>query len=385
MEESLRNGSLQAIICTSSLELGIDIGSIRRVHQIQSPRAVDRLLQRMGRAEHHLGGSGKGELLAWEIDEIAEGAVISRRAMAGELEGVEWRANPAVVAANQFLQMSIERGVVPLGVPTHIISKCSIFKDWREVDTISILRVLNDRWMIRLIEEPANSDVTTWPASLWRELSRRSEGDAPDERPSWEEEHSESDKEKWKRQFLSALPDSLSEGWFSPSGRLGRTRVEHISMIPDELSYRVRDAVGRGILGSVDEAFVLSLGGDDEGDLARTRTFVMAGRTWQIVDADPDQEELLVVPVKDTGEVPVWSGELSPVPIEVAIEVGQLRRSAAIAMGAMDDEESILSLDEYPLSDDAREAFLGSVAEHLDSSGLLGPLRRLFFEGLNFH
>ena len=58
----------------------------------------------------------------------------------------------------------------------------------------------------------------------------------------------------------------------------------------------------------------------------------MAGRTWQIVDADPDQEELLVIPVKDAGEVPVWSGELPPVPIEVAIEVGKLRRSAAIIL-----------------------------------------------------
>ena len=148
-------------------------------------------------------------------------------------------------------------------------------------------------------------------------------------------------------------------------------------MIPDELSYRVRDAVGRGILGSVDEAFVLSLGGDDEGDLARTRTFVMAGRTWQIVDADPDQEELLVIPVKDAGEVPVWSGELPPVPIEVAIEVGKLRRSAAIAMGAVEDDEGILALDQYPLSDDAREALLGCVAEHMDSSGVLPDNRTM--------
>ena len=377
MEEALRSGSLHGIICTSSLELGIDIGSIRRVHQIQSPRAVDRLLQRMGRAEHHLGGSGKGDLLAWEVDEIAEGAVISRRGMAGELEGVEWRYNPAVVAANQFLQMSIERGVVPLSLATEIVSKCSIFNDWDEGSTISILRVLNDRWMIRLIEKPEDSDVTTWPASLWRELSRRTEGDAPEERPSWEEDVPDSDKEKWRSQFLGALPESLSEGWFSPSGRLGRTRIEHISMIPDELSYRVRDAVGRGILGTVDEAFVLSLGGEDEGDLARTRTFVMAGRTWQIVDADPEQEELLVIPVKDTGEVPVWSGELPPVPIEVATEVGQLRRSAAIAMGAIDDEDGTSPLGDYPLSDDAREAFMGSVAEHLDSSGVLPDDRTL--------
>ena len=86
MEEALRAGELHGLICTSSLELGIDIGSIRRVHQLNSPRAVDRMLQRVGRAEHHLGGTGRGDVLAWEIDDIAECAVIARRAMAGELE-----------------------------------------------------------------------------------------------------------------------------------------------------------------------------------------------------------------------------------------------------------------------------------------------------------
>ena len=86
MEDKLRKGELNGIICTSSLELGIDIGSIKRVHQLQSPRAVDRLLQRMGRAEHHLGGTGRGEILAWEIDEISECAVIARKAMTSELE-----------------------------------------------------------------------------------------------------------------------------------------------------------------------------------------------------------------------------------------------------------------------------------------------------------
>jgi ATP-dependent Lhr-like helicase len=97
MENALRAGELHGLICTSSLELGIDIGSIRRVHQLQSPRAVDRMLQRVGRAEHHLGGTGRGEILAWEVDGIAESAVIARRAMAGEIEGVGWRTDPGVV------------------------------------------------------------------------------------------------------------------------------------------------------------------------------------------------------------------------------------------------------------------------------------------------
>ena len=369
MEDGLRNGELNAIVCTSSLELGIDIGSIKRVHQIQSPRAVDRLLQRMGRAEHVIGGTGRGELLAWETDEVAEGAVIARRAMAGELEGVEWRTNPGIVAANQFLQMSIERGVVPVDLATKIVGRCSIFKDWNRENSVSLLRVLSDRWMLNFVDNPLDSDVTSWPRKLWFELSERTDGDAPSERPSWEIEHSDIDKIRWRNQLIKGLPDILKNGWFSPSGRLGRNRVDHISMIPDELSYRVRDAVGRGVLGSVDEAFVLSLGGEEDGGKRKSRTFVMAGRTWQIVDADPDQEEILVIPIKDSGEVPVWSGELPPVPMEVAKEVGVLRRSIAVAIGAMEDD--VRDLEDYPLSDDARNHLISTVTEHYDSSGVI--------------
>ncbi len=369
MEDGLRNGELNAIVCTSSLELGIDIGSIKRVHQIQSPRAVDRLLQRMGRAEHVIGGTGRGELLAWETDEVAEGAVIARRAMAGELEGVEWRNNPGIVAANQFLQMSIERGVVPVDLATKIVGRCSIFKDWDRENSVSLLRVLSDRWMLNFVDNPLDSDVTSWPRKLWFELSERTDGDAPSERPSWEIEHSDIDKIRWRNQLIKGLPDILKNGWFSPSGRLGRNRVDHISMIPDELSYRVRDAVGRGVLGSVDEAFVLSLGGEEDGGKRKSRTFVMAGRTWQIVDADPDQEEILVIPIKDSGEVPVWSGELPPVPMEVAKEVGVLRRSIAVAIGAMEDD--VRDLEDYPLSDDALNHLISTVTEHYDSSGVI--------------
>ena len=369
MEESLRNGSLHGIVCTSSLELGIDIGSIKRVHQIQSPRAVDRLLQRMGRAEHNIGGTGRGELLAWETDEVAEGAVIARKAMSGELEGVEWRTNPGIVAANQFMQMAIERGVVPIDLATEIIARCSIFKEWNRKDTISLLRVLSDRWMINFVEDPSDSDVTSWSPKLWSRLVEITEGDAPPERPSWDQEIEDSKKVKWRVQLLSGLPDKLKDGWFSPSARLGRSRIDHISMIPDELSYRVRDAVGRSVLGSVDEAFVLSLGGEEESGKMGNRAFVMAGRTWQIVDADPDQEEILVIPINDSGEVPVWSGELPPVPIEVAMEVGMLRRSVAIAIGASDGEAR--DLNEYPLSEDARNHLIGTVTEHYDTSGII--------------
>jgi len=235
VEKSLLNGELNGLICTSSLELGIDIGSIKKVHQLQSPRSVDSLLQRVGRAEHYLGGTGAGEILAWEVDGISECSVIARRAMNGEIGGVSWRTNPRVVAANQFLQMAIERGVVPLDKPTNILQKVSIFKTWEHEHTLGVLRVLDDRWLIRLIEDPKNSDPTTWTTKLWRELAEKIGGDFPTERPHWEEEYTDLEKKKWLNKLINVLPKSLENGWFSPAGRLGRTRMDHLSMIPDEI------------------------------------------------------------------------------------------------------------------------------------------------------
>ena len=371
MEDALRAGDLHGLICTSSLELGIDIGTIRRVHQLNSPRAVDRLLQRVGRAEHHLGGTGKGDILAWEIDDIAESAVIARRAMNGELEGIEWRYNPGIVAANQMLQMASERSFVPLNDVTKILKQTSIFTEWSHDDTLAVLRVLNDRWLLRLIEDPKDSDATIWHPRIWENLAIKANekgAKIPEQRPSWEEESEEEDKKRWLQEMLPHIPSELSNGWFSPAGRLGRNRTDHISMIPDEISYRVRDAVTRQTLGSVDEAFVLSLNNLGEDGGGRPRRFVMAGRTWMIVDADPEQSELLVAPVSDTGEAPVWAGELPPVPIEVALEVGRLRRSAAIAVGAMESQKDDLEFDEYPLSDVARDDLLRAVTEHLDAT-----------------
>ena len=156
MENRLQGGDLHALVCTSSLELGIDVGAIRHVHQIQSPRAVDRLLQRLGRAEHVLGGTGRGDLIAWEHDEIAEAAVIARRAISGQLEGVRWRTMPRVVAANQMVMMTLSEGIIPLSATTKILQRTLIFDQWSEKDTVELARILNDRWLIKLVENPVN-------------------------------------------------------------------------------------------------------------------------------------------------------------------------------------------------------------------------------------
>ena len=77
-------------------------------------------------------------------------------------------------------------------------------------NSVSLLRVLSDRWMLNFVDNPLDSDVTSWPRKLWFELSERTDGDAPSERPSWEIEHSDIDKIRWRNQLIKGLPDILS-------------------------------------------------------------------------------------------------------------------------------------------------------------------------------
>ena len=394
MENRLQLGELHALVCTSSLELGIDVGAIRHVHQIQSPRAVDRLLQRLGRAEHILGGTGRGDLIAWEIDDIAEAAVIARRAIAGEIEGVQWRRMPRVVAANQMVMMTLCEGIVPLAATTTIFQRTSIFNEWTDNDTREMARILDDRWLLKLVENPESSDPLQWAPSLWRKLAEGTK--LPPERPSKDDiEGLPIEKlEKWRKKMRTLVPKHLKDGWTSAGARTRSYMLEHLSMIPDAQRYTVRDVVSRRAIGSVDEAFVLSLNNSGEETDGAPRRFVIVGRTWEIVEANPEKTELLVAPVGSGGTAPVWSGELPPVPAQIAREVGALRRVIReLATGEENEEmEQGVRLDliggapvsceigDYPLAPDALSKLMNKIVEHVDASSSLPDERTLDVE-----
>tara|TARA_B000000441_G_scaffold39344_1_gene25701 strand:+ start:100 stop:1560 length:1461 start_codon:yes stop_codon:yes gene_type:complete len=170
--------------------------------------------------------------------------------------------------------------------------------------------------------------------------------------------------------------------------------LEHLSMIPDAQRYTVRDMVSRRAIGSVDEAFVLSLNDSGEETDGAPRRFVIVGRTWEIIEADPAKSELIVAPVGKGGIAPVWSGELPPVPAEIAREVGQLRRSilelaTGIAPESLDDGARLdriggpapeCDIDDYPLAKDALAKLVDKVVEHVDASGNLPDERHLDIE-----
>ena len=392
MEENIRNGSLQALICTSSLELGIDVGSIQKIVQLESPRSVDRMLQRVGRADHRIGGIGRGHLLAWETDGIAESAVIAHRSHQGSIEDVEWRSRPYSIAANQIMLMAHSFKVVRIDDVHEIFSKTEQFEDWTRQDTENVLAVLSDRWLLRFSLTPKDTPWYRWPKHLY--LAAK---EAIPDKESWPEELprydvTDEDIPAEYKSMRMPVPNQFKQGWFASAGRTRRWVEHHLSMIPDKQSYRVRDVVTRRTIGNVDEAFVLELNGSGEEEDGRTRQFVMAGRTWTIVDADPEQSEVLVAPVSMQGEAPTWVGELPPVPAVVARNIGRLRRLIAEDFGLIerDEREHIdvaglhahdkQPLTSYPLDGEAIGLLADTITRHIDATEALPDQQTITIE-----
>ncbi len=397
MEDGLRAGKISGLVCTSSLELGIDIGLINRIIQIKSPRSVDRLLQRVGRADHRLGGIGRGNIFAWDCDELSEATVIAQRAMRGELEPVLWRNNPRTVAVNQLILMAHSFKAIPIDEATQILKKAPQFKHWTRKNTVELLAILAENWLVNYSVKPSDVPWYRWPKAIYdeaREMPANKDTAFPDDRPLFKTPEDEIEP-KLKNMEVK-LPKKYRKGWFSVSGRTRDWVTNHLSMIPDKQSYKVRDSVTRRTIGTVDEAFVLSLNDSGEDEDGAVRRFVIAGRTWMIIDADPEKSELLVIPASDQAKAPQWVGELPPVPADVAREIGKLRELIANDLGLLDSNDTQQPLDrynlrvvnklqisDYPINEHALGMLSEEIGEHMEKSGSLPTDSHITIEARN--
>jgi ATP-dependent Lhr-like helicase len=127
-EERFKRGEISTLICTSSMELGIDIGHVRFVIQFGSPREVARLVQRVGRAGHQLNTTSRGTVLATGFDDLLESLVITRRARAGGIERVVPHYRAADVLANQIAAIAVEYGEIPMTQVRAIIGSAAVFE-----------------------------------------------------------------------------------------------------------------------------------------------------------------------------------------------------------------------------------------------------------------
>jgi ATP-dependent Lhr-like helicase len=148
-EERFKRGEIRTLICTSSMELGIDIGRVDHVIQFGSPREVARLVQRVGRAGHQLNTISRGTILATGFDDLLESLVIARKAGANEIERVSPHRNAADVLANQIAAITVEYGETEREKIRQILDRTSVFNGYGEL-LDDVCRQLEEHRLIRI-------------------------------------------------------------------------------------------------------------------------------------------------------------------------------------------------------------------------------------------
>jgi ATP-dependent Lhr-like helicase len=262
-EDRLKTGISKAIIATSSLELGIDIGQADLVVQYSSPREVSRLLQRSGRSGHGVGRSSKGVVIATvNLDDITESGVILRRAK----------------------QNKVEDAKIPLkswDVLSHQIA--GILLDTDQIEQTELLKIITSAYPYAQL---TNDELTQLLSFL--------EG----------------------RRVLEIHGFEVTKG--------SRTRIfyyDRLSTIPDVRQVNAVDMTTRTSIGVLDEDFVSSSVEKGSVFVIRGRPWNVVN-----ID-DETGEVLCTPASGTDSEAPRWVGEMIPVPFEVASEVAKMWNS----------------------------------------------------------
>ncbi|CCC82064.1 DEAD/DEAH box helicase [Thermoproteus tenax] len=265
VESGLKSGALKAVVATSSLELGIDIGHVDLVIQYLSPHQVVRLVQRVGRSGHKLTLTPKGVIVADDVNDALEAIEIVKRAKAGMLEQTRVPHKPYDVLANQVAAFLMLKPRWRLQELYEVITRAYPYRDLTLDELRRVVKFLNE---------------------LRPRLALYFEEDDTVVRPR-------------------------NRGFF-------RYFFETLSMIPDEKQYAVVNSKTGELIGTLDEAFVAEYG-------APGVKFVFRGRPWLITEVDG--RAIKVIEVDDpSGAIPSWIGEEVPVPFEVAQGVGRMKR-----------------------------------------------------------
>ena len=306
VEERFKAGELDGLLCTSSMELGIDVGSVDHVVQYRSPRQVTRLLQRIGRAGHRRNAVSEGTIVTTRPDDTFEALAIARRARAGEVEPAAIHEGSLDVVANQLPGIVLSRGATPVREAYGIVRRAY---PYRELPEGTFREVLSELHRNRIV---------------WHD-----EGD-----------------------------DRIE----ASGGTMGYV-YGNLSMIPDEATYEVKDIASGASVGTLDERFVTTFASPGA-------TFVQRGEMWRIAEVDDGDGVVRVSPIEDpAGEIPSWIGQEIPVPAAVAGEVGELRGVAADQLEAGADVPAVARElgKRYPGDEYTLTAALSELADHVDA------------------
>ena len=261
-ELTLREGKRSIVVCTSSLELGLDIGSVELVIHYGSPRQVSKLIQRIGRSRHNLDTSAKGLIITNNPDDEFEARAILERVKEGSIEEQKIHDSSLDVLAHHLVGLSMQIGEIPVEKAFELVTKAYPFRNLQLEDLIDVLNLLDSNYLIFF----DRTKMTYWK-----------------------------------------------------KGRAFKYYFENLSTIPDILKFKVFDSVGKKIIGSLDQRFVGDFG--DSGNI-----FVLRGLQWRILNVDEKSFTVNVEPFRSgTITVPYWEGESIPIDYNTARKVGVLR------------------------------------------------------------
>jgi ATP-dependent Lhr-like helicase len=148
IEEQLKAGELPCLVATSSLELGIDMGAVDLVLQVESPKSVSRGLQRIGRAGHNVGDVSKGRIFPKFRADLLECAVVARRMREGLIETTVVPRNPLDVLAQQIVAMAASAGDegLPVDGLLALLHRTHSYGELGRVQLENVLDMLDGRY-----------------------------------------------------------------------------------------------------------------------------------------------------------------------------------------------------------------------------------------------
>ena len=308
-ERGLKNGELKGLVCTSSLELGIDVGRIDLVIQYMSPRQATRLIQRVGRSGHRIGRIAKGLIVALDSDDALEALVIAKKALKEDLEPVVVPPKPYDVLSHQIAGLLIKNRRLGFGEIVEMFRKAYPYEDLMEQDVEKVLKYMHGRF----------------PRLAW---------------VSFED----------KMVLKPRQAKALFEYYF-----------DNLSMIPEEKQFLVVDESSDSAVGVLDEAFMAEFGKPGT-------KFIIRGSPWIIQHISEDKVH--VRPIDDpTGAIPSWIGEEIPVPFEVSQEVGVIRGFVEEQFLKNASTEKIASklCEQYPSDKETVLHALAETVEHVNA------------------
>lgn len=298
-EEKLRQGLTGIVVCTSSLELGLDIGSVELVIHYGSSKQVSKLVQRIGRSRHANFKSAKGLIIANSGDDELECLSIINRMKNRSIEVQNTHFNSLDVAAHHLVGF-----VMSSSEPKNLVEVYQIIRE----------------------------------AYPFRELPF-------------------SDLEQ-----CAVLLNSFRIIKYDPQSQTYARRIksykyffENISTIPNIVKFEVIDVIRKKRIGTLDQQFIGEFG-------ERGNVFILKGTQWRIVSVDENKLQVNVEQVFGSPiNIPHWIGEMIPVDYETATQVGELRNKALVDSNLKLESDIKNTLQKIPVVPDARNIVIESV------------------------